>query len=223
MPGKAAFLDFRPSLYFLSLTWYYSTSNDEQAPSYPQDQTAWIVLGWSMRIVPRICKLEMFLLLSLLVWLVDLAQLPDPSSLLPMLQHGFYLVTSIFQKKSAPSWPLHGVQLSFRKCWPAVLWRLSQGLQGNTCSSMFFLWAAEESLLWYQRLLRWSWLCCGFSLPVLLPMLCAILPFKFALGGTVSLADVLLFGLWWVWYGTSSVQHRAPPVFSGRPPLLLLP
>lgn len=64
-----------------------------------------------MRILPRICKLGMFLLLSLLVWLVDLSQLPEPSSLLPVLQHGFFIETSVFQKKSAPSWPLHGMQL----------------------------------------------------------------------------------------------------------------
>lgn len=98
-------------------------------------------------------------------------------------------------------------------------------LQGNTCSSIFFfLWAAEECLLWYlEHLLYWSWLCCGFSLPALLPMPCDILPFKFAFSGTASLADGLVLGLQWLWYGTSSVQHRATPDFSWRPPLQLLP
>lgn len=98
-----------------------------------------------------------------------------------------------------------------------------RGCRAIPAPPCFFLWAAEESLLWYQRLLHWSWLCCGFSLPGLLPMLWDILSFKFALSGTVSLANGLLFGLWWVWCGTSSVQHRAPPLFSGRSPLQLLP
>lgn len=186
----------------------------KQAPSYPQDQTAWAVLDWSMRIVPRNCRLEMFLVFSLLVWLVDLAQLPDPSSLLSMLQHGFFLETAIFQKKkSSPSWPLHGLQLPSENVELLCCGILSRGCRARPAPPCFFLWHAGECLLWYlEHLLHWSWLCCGFSLPALLPMLCDILPFAFR--GTASLADGLVFGLQWgvVW------NHLCPA--QGNPWLL---
>lgn len=42
------------------------------------------------------------------------------------------------RKNSASSWPLHEENISFRKCWPALLCHSFQGLQDHTCSSMFF-------------------------------------------------------------------------------------
>lgn len=123
--GESGLFRFQTIPVFLKLHWCYSTTNHEQAPSYPQDQTVWAVLDWSMRIVPRICKLEMFLLLSLLVSLVDPAQLPDLSSLLTVLQHGFFLDFNLPEKIcSIMAFPWAAA--SFRNSWPALLWHSFQ-------------------------------------------------------------------------------------------------
>lgn len=80
-----------------------------------------------VRTVPRICKLEGFLFFSLLVWLIDLAQLPDPSSILPLLQHGSFT----WAEKSVPSWALRAAAF-LSKCPTALVSHRFHVLQVNT-------------------------------------------------------------------------------------------
>lgn len=151
------------------------------------------------------------------MWLVDLAQLPDPSSLLPLLQHGCFPWAAIFQKKSAPSCALCGLQLplgNVQLLWCGIL---SMGCRAICAPPWPLLWAAGESTLASgtppSLTLFLLWL---LTLP---PPPYDILPFKCVFRGTANLADEFTFGLQWVCCGTSYVQHRAAPDFSQRPPL----
>lgn len=206
MAGKAGFLDFRPSLYFLSLT----------------DATVPLMMS-KHQVIHRTKQHGLFLTG---VWGLCLESANWNCFCFCPCLYGWLTypaVRPLLTSSYAPGWVFHSnfnlpeksssimaspwAAASFRKCWPALLWHPFLGLQGN----VYF--GIKDSFTDLDCAVASHFLACS-------PCRLTFCPLSLL---SVSLAGGLLFGLRWVWYGTSCVQHRALPVFSERAPLQLLP